>query len=350
MKRQSREINIFNLSMLDVMTGALGAVLIIMIVLLTQKIGLESMSCQDVKSELIDTSQNLIATKDELQATRAELQKYREEHPESIEKVSTVTKLINTTVDNIKNTIKKVSDINTEMMQTMDHDDDELVAFKIPHKIVMVLDLSGSMSAENNKYGEDRLSQVKAALKMFIAAMDERYQIDIVFFPAFRENIDNDQCPGFTIRPEVLEVCRKFERRDDAYDDETLPCYKYGFFEGGLKKIGTEEDKYSFYKKIACLKPYHDTPTGKAMEFVLTGGMYRDAEGIILFSDGQPDDIRKKRMSSRDLLQKIKKMNTSNKKIFTVGIGAEFRNREDSVAVDFLKKLAEQNGGFYIGF
>ena len=42
MKRHNRDISIFNLSMLDVMTGALGAVMIVMIVLLTQKIGVES--------------------------------------------------------------------------------------------------------------------------------------------------------------------------------------------------------------------------------------------------------------------------------------------------------------------
>ncbi len=43
-------------------------------------------------------------------------------------------------------------------------------------------------------------------------------------------------------------------------------------------------------------------------------------------------------------------MNRSDKKIFTVGVGTEFRKQEDSEAVDFLKELAVQNRGFYIGF
>jgi hypothetical protein len=347
MKRPNREINIFNLSMLDTMTGALGAVMIIMILLLTQKIGGESMSCQDVKSELIETSGTLSSTADELERTRAELQRYREARPESVEKISALTRIINATVENVRGTLKKISDLKTQIMQTQD---DELVSFKIPHRIVMVVDLSGSMASENNRYNEDRLSQVKAALKMFIAAMDERYQIDVVFFPAFRENVDSQQCPGFTVKPDPEPACGKYERRDDAYDDASLACYKYGYFEGGLKKISTEEDKTSFYRRIACLKPYHDTPTETAMEFILRGGKYREAEGIILFSDGQPDAIRKKKMGRDALLKKIKDMNDSNKKIFTVGIGAEFRNREDNEAVDFLKKLAEQNNGFYIGF
>ena len=60
--------------------------------------------------------------------------------------------------------------------------------------------------------------------------------------------------------------------------------------------------------------------------------------------------IRKKQSTVEELLKYIKEKNTSNKKIFTVGVGTEFRNQEDSVAVDFLKELAAQNKGFYIGF
>ena len=44
MKRPSREINSFNISMLDTISGALGAVMILMLILLTQKIGVESSS------------------------------------------------------------------------------------------------------------------------------------------------------------------------------------------------------------------------------------------------------------------------------------------------------------------
>ena len=44
MKRSRKEVVIFNLSMLDVMTGALGAVMVVTIVLLTQKIGAEEES------------------------------------------------------------------------------------------------------------------------------------------------------------------------------------------------------------------------------------------------------------------------------------------------------------------
>ncbi|HOO72027.1 MAG TPA: VWA domain-containing protein [Spirochaetota bacterium] len=349
MKRQNREVNIFNLSMLDVMTGALGAVMVVMIVLLTQKIGIESMTCQDVKSELIETSRELSTTTQELALTRKELNNYKQANPEAVEKISAITRIIDSTAEKFTGTIKKISQISEELFKTPE-ESDELIAFKIPHKIVMLIDLSGSMAAANNKYNEDRLSQIKAAVKMFIAAMDERYWLDIVFFPAFSENINREVYPGFAITPSPDRQCTGYELRDEAYDNPKLTCYKYGYFEGKLANVLSEKEKIGFYKKIACLQPYHDTPTEAALKFVLTGDRYKDAEGIILFSDGQPDSLRKKIMSKDALLKSIRDENSSKKKIFTVGVGTEFRNREDSEAVDFLKKLAQQNEGFYIGF
>ncbi|TFH38401.1 MAG: VWA domain-containing protein, partial [Chrysiogenales bacterium] len=250
MKRPNRDINIFNISMLDVMSGALGAVMILMLILLTQKISVESMTCQDVKSELITASDELSKTTDELAETRKELQKFKMEHPRTIEKISSITKLIDATTDKFTKIVKNISDIKNELFKAPD-DTSELIAFKIPHKIVMVIDLSGSMAADNNKYREDRLSQVKAALKMFIAAMDERYWIDIVFFPAFSENISREIYPGFVIKPELDRRCRAYELRDEAYDNPALSCYKYGYFEGKLVNILSENDKHNFYKKIA---------------------------------------------------------------------------------------------------
>lgn len=350
MRRPNRDFNIFNISMLDVMTGALGAVMIIMIVLLTQKLGEESMSCQDIKEELITTSQKLNDTTSELNQTKAELRKKTATDSETADKVFDITKIIDVTADKLKVTIDKISDLRKELFQSSPAADEEVMAFRIPKKIVMIIDLSGSMAPENNKYKEDRLSQVKAALKMFIAGMDQDYYIDIVFFPAFEENVNREIYPGFKIKPEVANECKKYDMRDEAYDNAGLTCYKYGYFEGQLKRIQSEEDKYNFYKKIACLKAYHDTPTKAALDFVLTDGKYMEAQGFILFSDGQPDSIRKKQSTKDGLLKYIKEKNSSNKKIFTVGIGTEFRNQEDSLAVDFLKKLAAQNNGFYIGF
>ena len=99
MKRLNREVNIFNLSMLDVMTGALGAVMIVMIVLLTQKIGVESMSCQELKEELLETSDKLAATTAEMRETKKELIKYKKFQPETAEKISGISKVLDVTAE-----------------------------------------------------------------------------------------------------------------------------------------------------------------------------------------------------------------------------------------------------------
>ncbi len=348
MRKFNRDFNIFNLSMLDVMTGALGAVLVIMVVLLSQKIGVESESCQDIKSELMVTTSELISIKEELIKTREELQRQKPDKNTAYEKIVSITSLIKQNITSLSSTVETIKQIKINF--TSMPGEKGVMAFKIPKSVVMLVDLSGSMSADNNDDHEDRLSQVKAAIKMYIASMDQEYKIDIVFFPGFKENIDSNICKNFTIKPEADKACLSYERRDDAYDNESLACYKYGFMEGELKQLVSENDKYYFYQKVSCMKPYHDTPTKQALEFVFTSKRYTTAEGIILFSDGEPDVLKKKIMTLNQFLASIKKMNSTDKKIFTVGIGKEFRNNSDTIAVKFLRGLAEQNDGFFLGF
>ena len=348
MRKFDRNFNIFNLSMLDVMTGALGAVMAVMVVLLTQKIGAENESCQDLKSELMTTTSELILTKDELIKTREELSREKPDRNTALEKIVNAASMIKKNISEINTTIESIKKVKFEFASSPD--DKGVMAFKIPKSVVMLVDLSGSMAPDKNDDNEDRLSQVKAAIKMYIASMDQDYKIDIVFFPGFKENIDSGVCRNFAVRPEADKNCLTYERRDDAYDNESLACYKYGFMEGELKPLLTENDKYYFYQKVSCLKPYHDTPTKQAIEFVLTSKRYTSAEGIILFSDGEPDVLKKKIMTLNQFLSSIKKMNSTDKKIFTVGIGREFRNNADTTAVKFLRDLAAQNNGFFLGF
>lgn len=329
MKRPGRDINIFNLSMLDVMTGAFGAVMIVIIVLLTQKIGVESMGCPELKEELVETSNQLVMAREELEEIKRK-RDYRADPEE-------------------RSAIARIRDSLMKRFTARD-EEDSLIKLMIPEKIVMAVDLSGSMSPKNNKYNEDRISQLRAALKMFVSSMDENYWLDIVYFPAFRENINQKQCPDFEIKPELDPACRKFEFRDEAYDSPELSCYKYGYFAGKLVNLSTEKEKQFFYNRIDCLEPYHDTPTREMMEFILNHPAYKDAEGIILYSDGEPDSIRRKHDTVDELLAAINKLNSGNKRIFTVGVGKEFALGKESEAVDFLRKLAEQNRGFFTGF
>ncbi len=348
MKKFNREMNIFNLSMLDVMTGALGAVMVIMIVLLTQKIGVENESCQDLKSELMTMTAELIDTKEELIKTRDKLKDQKPDKNIAYKKITYVASLLRQNIRAINSTIDSIKNVKFDLSTSQN--EKGVMVFKIPKSVVMLVDLSGSMAPDKNDDHEDRLSQVKAAIKMYIASMDQEYKIDIVFFPAFKENIDSETCKNFVIKPEINSKCLSYPRRDDAYDNESIGCYKYGFFEGELKPLLSDNDKYYFYQKVSCMRGYHDTPTKEALEFVLTSKRYASAEGIILFSDGEPDVLKKKIMTLNQLLSGIKKLNSTDKKIFTVGIGREFRDKANTRAVKFLSGLAAQNNGFFLGF
>jgi hypothetical protein len=80
------------------------------------------------------------------------------------------------------------------------------------------------------------------------------------------------------------------------------------------------------------------TPTHYA---VLTAMQYKDAQAIVLMSDGEPDN------SPGFILQDIGSLNRYEKKeIHTVAIGDYTQNRG---LVMFLQGLAQQNGGDFVG-
>lgn len=274
MKPRNREINIFNISMLDVISGALGAFLIIMIVLFPY-----------YKKESIDYQRDIQELKQQVQAAN---QKTKEAELRSQE----LEKQLQDARQKIQEARQRAS--NAE----------ERLGFALKDKnIVFVVDISGSM-ADNNK-----ISQVTTGIKMLVATMDRSYKIDIVFF-------SND-----------------FRKSD------------YGYLWGNLREV-TEDRKYmEIYSFLSSLTASGGTPTGGVMDFVLSGSRYSNAGTIILLSDGKPEG------DPNTLISVITSKNNSRKKINTIGVGKDFRDRNSSSdAVRFLQELAKRNNGFYVGF
>jgi len=179
--------------------------------------------------------------------------------------------------------------------------------------VVFIVDCSGSM---DDAPEADKLDQVKAGLKMIVATMDDSYNIDVVIFP-----------------------------KSKAED------YSYKF--GKLNKV-SESVKYEIYRYMSSLKTFGCTPTRQVLDYVLTSPAYKEAGTIMFLSDGLPT----KRLNEKDcgdddipdLLQEIK-AKSGGKIINCIGIGADFRNENISdPKVKFMKDLASQNKGFYIGF
>jgi endonuclease IV len=356
MRKRNREINIFNLSMLDVMTGALGAVMMVMIVLLSQKMAFETEEVnQELKKGISKLNDTLNTAKDlDKKTVNTEIGK---EVSENLKKI----------VDKVSETMQKVIPAKeikkeeTEKESQTDSKDNKSIGFEIPKRLVLLIDISGSMQEADK---EDRLAQMKAALKVFIAGMSNEYEIDVVFYPAFKENID--EASGLKLIPEIEQECQK-DFPDNAYKAFLVSdkCYKYGSFFGKLEPVATVADKQKFFKLINGLKAYQGTPTSYALEYILTEPAYNSAEGILIFSDGTPDSLvqmggeigkiqkTRKFNSPKGFIEYVKNLNRAagNKKIFTIGIGEEFRTEDKKdQGVSILKQLAEQNSGFYLSF
>ncbi len=181
--------------------------------------------------------------------------------------------------------------------------------------IVFVVDVSGSMDDDPEP---EKLDQVKAGLKMLVASMDESYKIDIVIFP-------------------------KSPKEDwDGLYNRLVPV--------------SDKQKYAIYRHLAPIYARNCTPTRSVLEHVLTSDAYKNAGTITFLSDGLPtksvagstecpDD------PPRDVLKYIKDLNKGKKVINTIGVGSVYRNASSKdPKVTFMKDMARQNGGFYIGF
>ena len=156
-------------------------------------------------------------------------------------------------------------------------------------KIIFCLDISGSMSAMAGT--ESRLEQAKKELATVVKQLDGKTSVNLIFF-------DN-----------------KFE----AWQKQMVPIKSN--LEGALKKIGEQ-------------KPSGGTNIYDPLESAFGDP---NVDTIYLLSDGAPGSG--KFVNTEDILREIKKLNTTRQiVIHTISLGVS----------DFMKKLAEQNGGQYV--
>lgn len=280
-----REINAFNLSFLDIISGALGAVIILYVAV---------PKANPLQKKIDETLKTAQAKDAQIAELKSELDKLRE--------------LQNRAQDALtENEALKAQIAATPTPEAKTEGQDLEVGFRFKGKnIVFIIDTSLSMLTE------DRMGQVKAGLKMLITSMPIGYNVDIVQFPNGRRS---------------------------AY----RPLFKT------LKPLNREA-KLDIFDFIYALKPLGATPTRDVLNFVFKE--YADVSDIVLLTDGEPslhesalkDDIY-------DLLSHIVGLNRLTKiQINTIGVGEEVLNDKTAKPYQFLRILAEQNNGFFVGF
>lgn len=154
--RKRREIQLFSISFLDLLSGALGAVIILYIAVPKSPVKVD-VEVEEAKARHIQEQSIKI---EESQKLVKELQEANKKLREEVEKAQ------------LAKVEAPVTETNSNPQEAFD------VGFKFKgDKIVFIIDTSYSM------YQEDRIGQVKAGLKMLITSMAPHFAIDVVQFP-----------------------------------------------------------------------------------------------------------------------------------------------------------------------
>ncbi|OUR97095.1 hypothetical protein A9Q84_12250 [Halobacteriovorax marinus] len=287
-----REINIFSISFLDLLSGALGAVIILFVAVPKAKDHekLPEPPSQNIK--IIAKNQSLKAEVDDLKLRMKDMQVILEKAIKERDAVK----------EEIKSKVKKVVKQKTPSKGTLDAD----VGFKFKGKnILFLIDVSGSMHLE------DRMGQVKAGLKMLITSMPKEFKIDVIQFPG--------------------------KNKSNHYS-----LWSY------LQNLGANQ-KLEVYRFLSKLNPRGATPTRSALRYALS--RYPGVTDIVLLSDGAPTIGNSRGLDNiYEIIEEVKTNNVRKIQINTIGVGSSFFSATSNPRYIFLKTLSENHNGFFYGF
>jgi Mg-chelatase subunit ChlD len=282
--RKRREINAFSISFLDLLSGALGAVIILYVAIPK---GVPQIDVP--RTDLVKEAMAKELSESKVKMSKAEAQ------IKTLEEELAKLKIAPVPVAQIE---KKESDGNG----SSEYD----VGFQFKgNKIVFLIDTSLSM------IDEDRMGQVKAGLKMLLTSMPSGHQIELIQFP-YGERAPFRSLWGTT------KTSGKFNKQD-AFDF------------------------------IFRLRPSGGTPTRDALLFALQN--YENITDIVLLTDGLPTfHNSNKRDDIFDILQIVRESNKTKVQINTIGVGTDFLTDKTSPQYQFLSLMAQETGGFFVGF
>jgi hypothetical protein len=298
-----RETNVFSIAFLDLLSGALGAVIILYVAVPKSKNAIEEMKVQE---ELVSQVQESKSEEElELRIAMKQLQ-------EEIALVREVNEAIKEELTQAKSVIEEINNTPKVDEAAQGETPSENTArfgsgFEFKGKnLIFIIDVSGSMVIE------DRMGQVRSGLKMFLLSLDEEYRVDIVFYPDGMKNLYR-------------------------------PLW-------GMPKSMTQRNKLEAFEFLDALFPFGSTPTRQVLRYALEH--YKQATDIILLSDGAPTlPLSSQTDNIPEILNFVSQWNKEkNVQISTIGVGSDMVAREKSLKYDFLNDLAKKNTGFFHPF
>jgi len=277
--RKRRQIELFSISFLDLLSGALGAVIILYVAI--------------PKTKPVEIVPRDALAQEKLQNDLTEAKKEIQDLQRKLIDVETKVAV-------------QISSVSAKKTPPTSKSVDLDVGFKFKgQNIVFLIDTSLSMLEE------DRMGQVKAGIKMLLTSLPPHFKIEIVQFP-FRQ-----RQPFKSMWGNVRET--------------------------------TAFNKMDAFQFIYSLVPNGGTPTREALLFVLKN--YEGVSDIVLLTDGAPTfHNSNKKDDIYDILRVARESNTHDVQINCIGVGSDFINDKSSERYQFLSLLAEQTGGFFVGF
>jgi Mg-chelatase subunit ChlD len=302
MKR--RETNVFSIAFLDLLSGALGAVIILFVAVPKSKV--EDPTKKEIKEKEGFARQMTIEAQKDMMSDYTAILNVKEELEKKVSELEGKNRELTSKNKQLQTKAKQVNEDKKEARDRKTASIPVDVGFKFKGKrIVFVIDVSGSM------FMEDKIGQVKAGLKMLITSMGEDFSIDVVHFP-----------------------------------DGMAREYRYLW---GRPKQMSKRNKQVVYRFLHDLRPWGATPTRATMQFALRN--YQDATDIVLLSDGAPTRSNSKQTDDiYSVISDIKSRNSRGVQINTIGVGSDFLMDTHNPKYIFLKRVSEQNKGFFVGF
>ncbi|CAN0072099.1 unnamed protein product [Chrysoparadoxa australica] len=305
-----KEVAGLNIALLDILTGALGAVIILYVAVPKGSETKREVASRATISVLEKEKTDLHAEIRSKEQKIKDLQKIVMDVQAERDQLKTQGDIQQKEIESLKDKTSQLAPPGESDKETKeDFRGKGLpvdVGFKFKgKKIVFIIDVSGSM------YREDRIGQVKAGLKMLITSMPADYELDVLYFPGKGRNY-------------------------------------YGQLWGNFKSLDSY-NKTEVYRFLLKLRPGGFTPTRKVVLDALKN--YEGASDIVLLSDGAPTHGNtNKNADISKILMEVANQNKNNVRINTIGVGSSFLKNTGSKAHVFLQELARDHGGFFYGF